>query len=81
MIYKFQKTYEEYYACEVEADSLEEAQKIAEDSEDWYEDGESTLVMERWTRFDKVDDEDEQDELRSEAESDYELIWSAYENR
>lgn len=80
MIYKFQKTYEEYYACEVEADSYEEAKELAEESNDWYEDGERSESMYRWTSFEKVDDEDEQDELRSEAEDEYEVIWSAYDD-
>ena len=77
MIYKFHKTFEEYWACEVEANSLEEAQKIAANAE-WFEDGERNLTLERWTKFEKVDDEDEQDELRSDAEAEYQIIWSAY---
>lgn len=84
--YLISKIYSSEYQCEVEADSLEEAEKLAEESDEWYEADEQWVSMERYKVADiplQQDDEDEDDykdkcnELWDEC--DWEKIWSEYD--
>jgi hypothetical protein len=61
--YQFYRTYEQSYGCLVEADSLEEAQKKAE-QEEWYDEegGEPWLILEKW-RCIESDEELDEDEV------------------
>ena len=61
--YQFYRMYEQSYGCLVEADSIEEAKKKAEE-EEWYDEegGESWLTLERW-RCIESDEELDEDEV------------------
>lgn len=79
--YKFSKTWCEEYLCEVQANSFEEAQKLAEESDEWYEGPERWLSMERYKVADIPEQEPDEDENDYEdkcfelwEESDWELI-------
>ena len=86
--YKISKIWSEEYQCEVEADSLEEAQKLAEESDEWYEADERWLSMERYKVADIPEQEDDEDEDDYEEkcaelwdEYDWEKIWSEYDDQ
>lgn len=84
--YKISKIWSEEYQCDVEANSLEEAKKLAEESDEWYEADERWLSMERYKVADIPEQEPDEDEDDYEdkcnelwAESDWEKIWSEYD--
>ena len=83
MKYRISKIWSEEYQCEVEANSLEEAKRLAEESDEWYEADERWLSMERYKTADIPDDldpENDEDEIEDIwNESDWELIWSEYD--
>jgi len=83
MKYRISKIWSEERQCEVEADSLEEAKRLAEESDEWYDADERWLSMERYKTADIPDDldpENNEDEIEDIwSESDWELIWSEYD--
>lgn len=83
MKYRISKIWSEERQCEVEADSLEEAKRLAEESDEWYDADERWLSMERYKTADIPDDldpENDEDEIEDIwSESDWELIWSEYD--
>jgi len=83
MKYRISKIWSEEYQCEVEADSLEEAKRLAEESDEWYEADERWLSMERYKTADipeDLDPENDEDEIEDIwSESEWELIWSEYD--
>ena len=69
MIYRFEQTYEQTIWFEVEADSLEEAKQLAENKEEWEEDSERFLSLDRY-KFAETEDDLE--------DADWEVVYNAY---
>lgn len=83
MKYRISKIWSEECQCEVEANSLEEAKRLAEESDEWYDADERWLSMERYKTADipdNLDPENDEDEIEDIwSESEWELIWSEYD--
>ena len=67
MKYRLSKIYETYYDLIVEADSLDEALKIANESDEWEEDFDYRACTKRtWALLNEDDDVEDDGELTSE---------------
>lgn len=65
--YRLTKIYETYYDLIVEADSLDEALKIANESDEWEEDFDYRACTKRyWALLNEDDDTEDEGELTSE---------------
>ncbi len=83
--FRFYKSFEQAYGCEVEAETLEEAKAKAENAE-WYDEegGENWVTLERWKSADIPDDLDKEDDDEEIAEiwdnTEWNIEYNAYEN-